>query len=107
MVSPASTYDKNYAFVLLEKVVKYLELSGFSFLADAAYDSSNAYSEEVQCNLSNLFHIVFLILAYKIKKKFAVLFNCLFLYVFFSQNSLILTIFRFLRIISDFQRRLG
>ncbi|MGY4686464.1 hypothetical protein, partial [Petrotoga sp. DB-2] len=33
VVSPASANDKNYAFVLLEKVVKYLDLSGFNFLA--------------------------------------------------------------------------
>ncbi|TDX17502.1 MULTISPECIES: transposase [Petrotoga] len=43
VVSPASAYDKNYAFVLLEKVVKCLDLSGFNFLADAAYDSSDLY----------------------------------------------------------------
>lgn len=43
MVSPASANDKNYAFVLLEKVVKYLDLRGFNFLADAAYDSSDLY----------------------------------------------------------------
>lgn len=43
VVSPASANDKNYAFILLEKVVKYLDLSGFNFLADAAYDSSDLY----------------------------------------------------------------
>jgi hypothetical protein len=43
VVSPACHHVKNYALVLLEKVVKCLDLSGFNFLADAAYDSSGDY----------------------------------------------------------------
>jgi len=56
VISRASDNDKNYAFVFLKKVVKYLDISGFNFLADAAYDSS----VEVECNLSTLFLIVLL-----------------------------------------------
>jgi hypothetical protein len=46
VVSPASAHGKNYALVLLEKVVKYLDLSGFNFLADAAYVSRDVYDYE-------------------------------------------------------------
>jgi len=61
LVFPASAYYKNYALVLLKKVVKYLDLSGFNFLADTAYDSS----VEVEYNLSNLFLIASALLAHK------------------------------------------
>jgi len=65
VVSPSSANDKNYALVLLEKVVKYVDLSGFNSLADLAYDSSDVYTVEVECNLSNLFRIASALLARK------------------------------------------
>ena len=43
VVSPASHHDKNYAFPLLNKAKDLLSLTGFNFLADAAYDSSDLY----------------------------------------------------------------
>jgi hypothetical protein len=43
IASSASAHDKNYVFTLLEKVVKYLDLSGFNFLAALAYDSREIY----------------------------------------------------------------
>jgi len=43
VVSPASHHNKNNAFPILNKDKELLNLTGFNFLANAAYDSSDLY----------------------------------------------------------------
>ncbi|PNR99574.1 hypothetical protein X928_07030 [Petrotoga miotherma DSM 10691] len=82
VVSPACAHDKNYALVLLEKVVKYLDLSGFNFLADAAYDSSDLY-DYVHLKAGSIAFIPLPVLLHDTR-----LFNPLFMFNFFNLHFL-------------------